>query len=144
MKLTSKFEAGADTSDIFHQLLDAMVDRVRRDLAITYTKFRDRVYKQKSYNPDLLWDTFEYGSRDLAVALRFLTEENIPDLARDKNSDVCKAVRKAHKVCDEVDNHGSTMPTEVLFGWYRRFGFHVVPYDEGFYVGYHRMGRNMV
>jgi len=41
-------------------------------------------------------------------------------------------------------NHGSTMPTEVLFGWYRRFGFHVVPYDECFYVGYHRMGMNMV
>ncbi len=91
-------EAEADTSDIFRQLLEAMVDPVRRDLTITYTKFRDRVCKRKPYNQKQLWDTFEYGSRDLAVALRFLVEEDITDLANDETSDIRSAVRKAQKV----------------------------------------------
>jgi hypothetical protein len=116
MKLASKFEAGADTSDIFRQLLEALVDRVRRDLTISFTKFRDRVYKRKSYDYMGLHDEFgsgtAKGSADLKAAKRFLVVEDIPDLANDKNSDVRKAVRKAHKVCDETDSYGvGTNPT---------------------------------
>jgi hypothetical protein len=113
MKLTSKFEPGADTSDIFRQLLEAMVDRVRRDLTISYTKFRNRVIKRKSYNVYTLRKTFwnwrekEGSEADYKAALRFLVEENITDDGRSKDSATRIASDRAYNaMCRATKTYG--------------------------------------
>jgi hypothetical protein len=115
MKLASRFEAGADTSNVFRQLLEAMVDRVRGDLTISYTEFRDRVCKRKSYNVDSLQKTFwkRGGDKDRKIrgseadyntALRFLVEEHITDDGASKDSESRLASDKAYKSMCRAEN----------------------------------------
>jgi len=41
-------------------------------------------------------------------------------------------------------NSGSKMPMEVLFDWYRGFGFYVLPYHDRFCVGRRRVYVNII
>ena len=112
MKLTSKFEAGADTSDIFRQLLRGMIAQVRKDMTARYRTIRDLVNQRGSYSVEE-FDNLDVAGGELRIARACVYCEHKP-----RSRESSRALTKAHKAYETVLNRersrGNYSPTPKL------------------------------